>query len=37
MAGLAGGVDGGGVGVGVGPQHAVVGGAEEVEQSAVCT
>ena len=34
---LAGGVDGGGVGVGVCPQCGVVGGAEHVEQSAVST
>ena len=34
---LAGGVDGGGVGVGVGPQHGVVLGAEHVEQSTVST
>ena len=35
--GLIGGVDGGGVGVGVSPQHGVVGGAKEVKESAVCT
>ncbi|MFL3003944.1 MAG: hypothetical protein ACJZ4L_09585 [Candidatus Poriferisodalaceae bacterium] len=34
---LAGGVDGGGVGVGVSPQHGVVLGAEHVEQSTVST
>ena len=37
MFALAGGVDGGGVGVGVGPQHGVVGCAEHVEQSTVST
>ena len=35
--GLAGGVDGGGVGIGVSPQHGVVLGAEHVEQSTVST
>ena len=34
---LAGGVDGGGVGVGVSSQHGVVLGAEHVEQSTVST
>ena len=34
---LAGGVDGGGVGIGVSPQHGVVLGAEHVEQSTIGT
>ena len=37
MVGLSGGVDGGGVGVGVGPPCGVVGCAKKIKESAVCT